>query len=80
MIIRTLQDGPKRFKDISEMIPTMSDKMLVERLKELETAGILSSSCLSGNPVRIEYGLTEMGKALQPVMDEVQQWAESWVK
>ena len=50
LIIRTLLTGPKRFKDITEMIPSMSDRILAERLKELESAGILEAPCLSGYP------------------------------
>lgn len=78
LIIRVLQDGPKRFKDISEIISGMSDRMLSERFKELEAAGIILRKVYPETPVRIEYELTEKGKALQPVMDEVQKWAEAW--
>ncbi|WP_232699090.1 winged helix-turn-helix transcriptional regulator [Brevibacillus daliensis] len=79
LIISVLLSGPKRFKDISEMIPGMSDRMLAERFKELETAGILTRNVYPETPVRIEYELTEKGKGLQKVMDAVQIWAESWV-
>ena len=78
LIIRVLLDGPKRFKEISAMIPGMSDKMLTERFKELEAAGVLTRNIFPETPVRIEYALTEKGKALKPVMDEVQTWAEEW--
>ncbi|TCS77846.1 winged helix-turn-helix transcriptional regulator [Tepidibacillus fermentans] len=80
LIIRVLLHGPKRFKDISEVIPNMSDKMLVDRLKQLEEAGIIVRKVYPETPVRIEYELTEKGVALTPVMDAVQQWADSWVK
>lgn len=80
LIIRVLLDGPKRFKDISEMIPGVSDRMLAERFKELEVAGILSRHVYPETPVRIEYELTEKGKMLKPVMDEVQKWGDTWFK
>lgn len=80
LIIRVLMDGPKRFKEISSMIPGMSDKMLAERFKELEAAGILTRNIYPETPVRIEYELTEKGKALKPAMDELQSWAEQWAK
>ncbi len=80
LIIQVLLDGPKRFKDISAMIPGMSDRMLTERFKELESAGIIVRHVYPETPVRIEYELTEKGKALQPAMLEVQKWAEVWVK
>lgn len=79
LIIQVLLDGPKRFKDISAMIPGMSDRMLTERFKELESAGIIVRHVYPETPVRIEYELTEKGKALQPAMLEVQKWAEVWV-
>ncbi|PTM56531.1 winged helix-turn-helix transcriptional regulator [Desmospora activa] len=79
LIIRVLMNGPKRFKEISTMIPGMSDKMLAERFKELEAAGILTRNIYPETPVRIEYELTEKGKALEPAMDEVQVWAEQWL-
>jgi DNA-binding HxlR family transcriptional regulator len=80
LIIRALLSGPKRFKDISEMIPNMSDRMLAERFKELEAAGILVRHVYPETPVRIEYELTEKGKALAPVMDALQAWADQWVR
>jgi DNA-binding HxlR family transcriptional regulator len=78
LIIRVLMDGPKRFKDISESISGMSDRMLSERFKELEMAGILIRHVYPETPVRIEYELTEKGRALQLAMGEVQKWAEAW--
>jgi DNA-binding HxlR family transcriptional regulator len=80
LIIRVLLDGPKRFKEIKELIPEMSDRMLTERFKELEAAGILERHVYPETPVRIEYELTAMGRALQPIMDAVQKWADTWIK
>src|SRR5690554_6288361 len=80
LILRVLLQGPQRFKDISAVIPNMSDKMLVDRLKELEEAGLVERKVYPETPVRIEYALTEKGKALEPVMDELQRWAEVWME
>ncbi len=79
LIIRVLLHGPQRFRDISAVIPAMSDRMLAERFKELEAAGILTRLVYPETPVRIEYELTEKGRTLQPVMDEVQHWADNWL-
>lgn len=79
LIIRVLLQGSKRFRDISANIPNMSDKMLVDRLKELEEAGMIERSVYPETPVRIEYQLTEKGRALESTMDEVQAWAEKWM-
>ncbi|MBA4492907.1 winged helix-turn-helix transcriptional regulator [Paenactinomyces guangxiensis] len=80
LIIRVLLTGPKRFKELSEAIPHMSDRMLTERIKELEAAGILTRHVYPETPVRIEYELTEKGKSIEGIMNEVQKWAEKWVE
>ncbi|MGV3489329.1 MAG: winged helix-turn-helix transcriptional regulator [Tuberibacillus sp.] len=79
LIIQSLLAGCHRFGDMSEMIPQMSDRMLVERLKELEAADIVKRTVYPETPVRIEYELTEKGKDLGAVMDQVQKWADKWV-
>lgn len=78
LIIQVLLSGPKRFKDLSDIIPGMSDRMLSERFKELEAAGIIIRHVYPETPVRIEYELTEKGKGLELAMKEVQEWAEKW--
>jgi DNA-binding HxlR family transcriptional regulator len=80
LIIQSMMSGPKRFKDISNLIPTMSDKMLSERMKDLENEGILTRHVYPETPVRIEYELTTKGRALQPVMEQIQFWAEEWIR
>jgi DNA-binding HxlR family transcriptional regulator len=76
LMIRVLLGGPRRFKDIKEQIPDMSDKMLTDRLKELETQGTVYPE----TPVRIEYELTGKGKALENVIESIQDWSEQWVE
>lgn len=53
--------------------------MLSERMKDLECEGILIRHVYPETPVRIEYELTEKGKALRPVMEQISSWAEQWV-
>jgi DNA-binding HxlR family transcriptional regulator len=78
LIIRSLLNGAKRFSDIQEIIPNLSARMLTERFKELEEQGILTRTVYPEMPVRIEYSLTEKGRELEKVMDEIQKWAEKW--
>jgi DNA-binding HxlR family transcriptional regulator len=78
LIIRSLLNGAKRFSDIQEIIPNLSARMLTERFKELEEQGILTRKVYPEMPVRIEYTLTEKGRELEKVMDEIQKWAEKW--
>ncbi|OLN33276.1 winged helix-turn-helix transcriptional regulator [Desulfosporosinus metallidurans] len=79
LIIRVLLTGPKRFKDLTEVISNVSSKVLSERLRELELAGIVTREVYPEVPVRIEYGLTEKGKDFLPAIEEVQKWAEKWI-
>ncbi|QAY68623.1 transcriptional regulator [Paenibacillus protaetiae] len=78
-LIRVLLGGPKRFKEIKEQIPEMSDKMLTDRMKELEAEGIIKRTVYPEMPVRIEYELTLKGKELQPVIETIQKWGEAWM-
>lgn len=79
LIIHVLFRGPLRFKDLAESIPEISQKMLTERLKELEEKQIVVRHVYPEKPVRVEYELTEKGKDLHIVMEAVQKWAEKWM-
>ncbi|MGQ9009757.1 transcriptional regulator YodB [Bacillus stercoris] len=78
LIIHVLMDGPKRFKEITETIPMISQKMLAERLKELEQNEIVERQVLPETPVKVIYTLTEKGTALQAVFQEMQAWADQF--
>ncbi|MCA1061847.1 helix-turn-helix domain-containing protein [Rossellomorea sp. AcN35-11] len=80
MIIKVLFDGTCRFKDINEQIPNISQKVLADRLKELEENGIIFREVLDEKPVKVLYSLTTRGKELQPVLEAVQIWASKWVE
>lgn len=78
-IIRILQNGTARFNAIAAAIPELSDRMLSERLRELEHEGIIARLVIPETPVRVEYELTEKGKALDAAFCALAQWAEKWV-
>jgi DNA-binding HxlR family transcriptional regulator len=78
LIIRELSAGPRHFCDLERGIPAVSARVLTERMKELEEAGILTRTVDTGTPVRVIYALTDKGKALIPVMDGLEKWARSW--
>jgi DNA-binding HxlR family transcriptional regulator len=78
LVVRALQSGNTRFGELRGGIPQISDALLSERLKELEAEGILTRTVTPDTPVRIEYTLTERGRDLTKVMDELAQWAERW--
>jgi DNA-binding HxlR family transcriptional regulator len=79
-ILRAMRSGCFRFSDISESIPGLHDRLLSERLKELETEGIVQRIVIPDTPVRIEYRLTEKGTALDSVMDAISEWAADWLE
>jgi len=78
LIIRILLGGKKRFVEFREQIPQVSDRLLSERLKALEAEGIVTRRVCPTKPVRVEYELTEKGRALEPVVKAIQAWAEQY--
>ncbi|MCM3574314.1 MULTISPECIES: winged helix-turn-helix transcriptional regulator [Mesobacillus] len=79
MIIYQLLSGPQRFCTIESSIG-VSGRVLSERLKDLESEGIVRREVHPETPVRIEYSLTEKGKALEPLMKEIEKWSQSWLQ
>ena len=77
-ILRALLNGVNRFSDLTSTVPGMSDRMLSERLKELEAEGVVVRRVIPETPVRIEYELTDKGRALQGVIEAVSVWAGQW--
>src|SRR5690242_3811999 len=74
-ILLVLMDGPLHFSGIRQLVPELSDRLLSERLKELEAEGIVERRVLDGSPVRVEYSLTERGRALEPTLRGLKEWA-----
>lgn len=74
-----LQSGAMRFSEIAAAVPALSDRLLSDRLKELESRGLVARTVHSGPPLRVEYELTEMGVALEPAVGELKVWAQRWL-
>ncbi|GEK28335.1 winged helix-turn-helix transcriptional regulator [Furfurilactobacillus siliginis] len=78
LIIETLlSQGAVRFKDLATAIDKCSDRMLVERLKELEEADIVSRTTHADSAL-IEYQLTDKGRDMQDMMDTIHAWSDKW--
>jgi DNA-binding HxlR family transcriptional regulator len=77
-IISALIEGPLRFGDLARAVPGLSDRLLSQRLRELEAEGLVEREVESGTPVRVTYSLTEMGAELGPAIGELKQWAKRW--
>lgn len=78
-VVRGLLPRPARFNQLLAGIPGISDRVLTERLRELELEGIVERLVDPGPPVRVSYRLTSRGRALQPVVTAVDEWAGAWL-
>jgi len=78
-IIHVMMSGEMRFSQIAQAVPELSDRLLSERMKELEARGVVERRVSPGPPVRVEYSLSAMGRDLESALDEVQAWARRWL-
>ena len=78
LMLRCLMEQPRRFSDISAYVSGLSDRLLSQRLQELEEAGIVDRQVFAQRPVVVEYSLTDKGQALRHVVSAIQAWADDW--
>ncbi|PWV95863.1 HxlR family transcriptional regulator [Paenibacillus cellulosilyticus] len=79
LIVFQLLNGPSRFCALEDSLPNISGRLLSERLKELEQEGIVRREVYPEMPVRIEYSLTDKGRALAPILAEIGTWSSNWL-
>ena len=79
-IIFVLLGSPCRFATLRDAIPDITDRMLSERLQELEQEGLVERTVVPETPVRVEYALSRKGRALRPAIDAIADWSHTWVK
>jgi DNA-binding HxlR family transcriptional regulator len=77
-ILCSLIEGPRRFGELGKVVPGLSDRLLSQRLRELEEEGLVQRDVEAGTPVRVTYSLTETGEALGPAIRELKAWAKHW--
>jgi DNA-binding HxlR family transcriptional regulator len=77
-IIFVLLRARCRYATLREAIPDITDRMLSERLQELENEGIVERTVVPETPVRVEYTLTKKGRELHAAFDAIGSWAEKW--
>ena len=78
IILYTLRNSPKRFGQINNFIPSISNKVLTEQLRELEEDGIIDRRVLTDRiPVNVEYSLSKRGKEIIPIIELMEQWGET---
>lgn len=74
-----LHGGRMRFTEIAHSVPDLSDRLLSERMKELEARGIVKRHVSDGTPTKVSYELTPKGRELAPAMAELKNWADRWL-
>jgi DNA-binding HxlR family transcriptional regulator len=79
-IVCALTERPMRYGELGRAIPGLSDRLLSQRLRELEEEGLVERQVESGTPVRVTYSLTVAGQELDPVLSELKSWARRWKK
>ncbi len=72
-------ERPLRFGEIGQAVPQLSDRMLSERLRELEARGVVLRDVTPGPPVKVGYALTAMGAGLEPALVALKAWAQHWL-
>lgn len=77
-ILRSLVDGPRRFTDIAAYVDGLSDRLLAQRLQELESEAIVERRLRPARQVVIEYALTQKGQDLRQTIEAIQTWADRW--
>src|SRR5437660_6938063 len=78
-VVKALMSRPARFNQLLAGIPGISDRVLTERLRELETEGLGERLVDRGPPVRVSDRLTARGRAVQPIFASVTDWADTWL-
>ncbi len=79
IIVVLIEGGPLRFSEIAQTIPQLSDRLLSERMKELEARGIVERRVHPESPARVEYALTDMGWELAPTLEQLKSWSHRWL-
>jgi DNA-binding HxlR family transcriptional regulator len=79
LVLRELLCGSRRFADLHRGVPLMSRALLTQRLRQLEDAGIVQSTPKARGRGR-EYALTQAGRELRPVIEQLGEWGQRWAR
>lgn len=77
LILHTLLEGPRHYGELRRAVPELSDRVLSQRMKELEAEGLVLRTVEADGPVRVSYALTPRGAALRPVLEGIAAWARA---
>lgn len=77
---RLVRRGPLRFSELADDIGPITNKVLSDSLDDLETKGIVDREVVNDKPVRVAYSLTERGESLEPVIDALEEWGQTYLR
>ncbi len=80
LILWHIRNQPKRFSELKRLIPEISEKILIQQLRDLERDGIVYRNDHAKVPPRVDYSFTEHGKSLKPVLQTLCHWGEAHLK
>lgn len=80
LILWHLRHKPKRFSELKRLVPEITEKMLVQQLRELEKDGIVLRVVHSDRPPKVEYSFTDYGWSLVPVLQALCEWGKEHLK
>src|SRR2546421_1834836 len=78
MILYALLSGPRRFGELNQLIPEITQRMLTLQLRELEEDGVIAREIYKQVPPKVEYSLTPLGRTIEPILSLMQQWGEHY--
>ena len=77
IILFRVMEETRRFNELRKLVPSMTQRMLTNQLRELEHDGLISRKVYAQVPPKVEYSITEFGRTLEPVLIALKNWAES---
>ncbi|UOQ50346.1 winged helix-turn-helix transcriptional regulator [Gracilibacillus caseinilyticus] len=80
LVLYFLMDGPKRTSELKRIIPNITQKMLIQTLKDLEASGLVNRKMYNQVPPKVEYSPTELGESLKPILQEFCLWGSHYAE
>lgn len=78
LIIRNLRTRPWRFNELQKNLDGISQKVLTDNLRAMETDGLITRTVYAEVPPRVEYSLSELGETMRPILDAMEEWGNSY--
>ncbi len=77
VVLAHIKEAPRRFSELRRLVPDISEKMLTQRLRGLESDGLIERTVVSTTPLHVTYELTDDGRSLAPVLEALYTWGQT---